>query len=397
MSLPLPLEGIRVVEYAQYVAGPLCGVLLADLGADVVKVEPPGGDGYRHVLPAAPGVGRYFVPLNRRKRSVVVDLKSHPGLAASARLVASADVVVHNFLPDRARRFGLEWEQLHAAHPALVVGRVTSFGTSGPLAGVPAYDLVAQARAGLLTAHASPGDAVPVRAGGIPMADLTAGFLLATGVLAALVRARETGRGELVDVSLLAAALAVQLQDLVWLDGEEGAAGVELADRPHLDRRAGEIASGVAMNPYYRCFEASDGFVAVACLNLAQRQAFLALFGREDATIDAPDLVPEDPAVGAAKTQLTSAIADAFAHHSVEEWIARLESAGVPCGRVQQRESVHADPQVVAEGLIADVDQEGLGPVRLLAPFLRVGGRSADAAPAPSLGADTDAVLAELA
>src|SRR5580765_3152662 len=226
----LPLEGVRVVEYAQYVAGPLCGVLLADLGADVVKVEPPAGDGYRYVMPAAPGIGRYFVPLNRGKRSVVADLKTEGGLATSERLLGSADVVLHNFPRGRAERFGLGWDALHAAHPKAVVGRITSFGTTGPLADAPAYDLVAQARAGLLTAHASPGDTVPVRAGGIPMADLTAGFLLATGVLAALVRARETGIGEVVDTSLLAAALAVQVQDLVWLPGEAKADDVALAD-----------------------------------------------------------------------------------------------------------------------------------------------------------------------
>jgi len=392
----LPLEGVRVVEYAQYVAGPLCGVLLADLGAEVVKVEPPAGDGYRNVLPAAPGVGRYFVPLNRGKRSVVIDLKTGEGLATSHRLLASADVVVHNFPPERAARFGLAWDDVHAAHPELVVGRVTSYGTSGPLAGAPAYDLVAQARAGLLTAHASRGDAGPVRAGGIPMADLTAGFLLATGVLAALVHSRETGTGELVDVSLLAAALAVQLQDLVWLSGETDAASVVLADRAHLDARADEIAAGVAMNPYYRCFEASDGFVAVACLNLSQREAFLGLFGLEDATVDAPDLVPGSPVVLAAKEEVTAAVARAFAERPVDEWLDRLESVGVPCGRVHQRETVYADPQVVAEGLVADIEQDGLGTTRLLAPFIRVGGRTAGAAPAPALGADTDAVLAEL-
>ena len=394
--MSLPLEGKRVVEYAQYVAGPLCGVLLADLGADVVKVEPPAGDGYRHVMPVAPGAGRYFIPLNRGKRSVVLDLKSDDGLGASERLLASADVVVHNFPPERATRFGLEWEDVHAAHPALVVGRVTSFGTSGPLAGAPAYDLVAQARAGLLTAHASPGDEVPVRAGGIPMADLTAGFLLATGVLAALVRARETGSGELVDVSLLAAALAVQLQDLVWLPGEADGETGSPADRAHLHARAEEIAGGVAMNPYYRCFEAADGFVAVACLNLAQRRVFLDLFGLDDATIDAPDLVPDDPAVRAAKEELTAEIARAFAERRVAGWLERLEVAGVPCGRVQRREAVYADPQVVAEGLMGEVEQDGLGEVQLLAPFVRVGGQAAAAAPAPSLGADTDAVLAEL-
>jgi crotonobetainyl-CoA:carnitine CoA-transferase CaiB-like acyl-CoA transferase len=391
----LPLEGVRVLEYAQYVAGPLCGVLLADLGADVVKVEPPAGDGYRHVMPVAPGLGRYFVPLNRGKRSAVVDLKSEEGRARNDRLLATADVVLHNFPRERAGRFGLDWDELHGAHPALVVGRVTSFGTSGPLADAPAYDLVAQARAGLLTAHASPGDAVPVRAGGIPMADLTAGFLLATGVLAALVRTRGTGVGELVDVSLLAAAMAVQLQDLVWLDGEGGARGTQTADRAHLAARAAEIADGVALNPYYRCFEAADGFVAVACLNLAQRRAFLDLLGLEDPTIDAPDLVPADRGVLEGKRALTSTIEQAFAHAGVDAWLARLGAASVPCGRVQQRETIAADPQVVAEGLVGEIDQPGLGAVRLLAPFLRVGGESRPPAAAPRLGASTDAVLQE--
>jgi crotonobetainyl-CoA:carnitine CoA-transferase CaiB-like acyl-CoA transferase len=391
----LPLEGVRVVEYAQYVAGPLCGVLLADLGADVVKVEPPAGDGYRFVMPVAPGLGRYFVPLNRGKRSAVVDLKTDEGLVASSRLLASADVVLHNFPRVRARTFGLEWEHVHAAHPKVVVGRVTSFGTSGPLADAPAYDLIAQARAGLLTAHASRGEAVPVRAGGIPMADLTAGFLLATGVLAALVRARETGEGDLVDVSLLAAALAVQLQDLVWLAGD-GVDDPRVADRAHLEARADEIAGGVAMNPYYRCFAASDGFVAVACLNLVQRRSFLALFGLDDPTVAAPDVVPDDPAALADKVALTDRIAKAFVERPVAAWIDRLESAGVPCGPVQQRESVYADAQVAAESLVGEIDQDGLGTVRMLAPFVRVGGAARDLARSPSLGEHTAAVLEEL-
>jgi len=393
--MSLPLEGVRIVEYAQYVAGPLCGVLLADLGADVVKVEPPGGDGYRYVMPVAPGVGRYFIPLNRGKRSIVVDLKTADGLETSSRLLRAADIVLHNFPRERASRFGLAWEEVHAAQPALVVGRVSSFGASGPLADAPAYDLVAQARAGLLTAHASPGDDVPVRAGGIPMADLTAGFLLATGVLSALVRARDTGQGDLVDVSLLAAAMAVQLQDLVWLAGDSETAPLR-ADRAHLAARGAEIASGLAMNPYYRCFEASDGFVAVACLNLAQRRAFLELFGLEDATIDAPDLVPDDPVALAGKEKLTAVVAGAFAERSVAEWIAMLGSAGVPCGPVQQREALASDPQVVAEGLVGRVSQPGLGEVELLSPFVRVGGESRAASPAPALGADSESVLAEL-
>lgn len=392
-----PLEGIRVVEYAQYVAGPLCGVLLADLGAEVIKVEPPAGDAYRYVMPVAPRVGRYFVPLNRGKRSVILDLKADEGRRSSRQLVASADIVLHNYPLGRARSFGLDWDAVHLTHPAVVVGFVSSYGSAGPLKDVPAYDLVAQARAGLLTAHASPGDRVPVRAGGIPMADLTAGFLLANGVLAALVRARASGEGQLVEVSLLAAAMAVQVQDLVWLEGEAEEDETRSADRGHLEARAAEIVGGVAMNPYYRCFEAADGFVAVACLNVAQRRSFLALFGLEDDTVEAPDLVPDDRAVLAAKEAVTAEIERSIAGRSAAEWLERFEAAGVPSGLVQTRETVYADAQVTAARLVGEVDQPGVGALRLLAPFVRVGDEVSAPRPAPELGADTESVLRELA
>jgi crotonobetainyl-CoA:carnitine CoA-transferase CaiB-like acyl-CoA transferase len=215
-------------------------------------------------------------------------------------------------------------------------------------------------------------------------------------VLAALVKARDTGEGELVDVSLLAAALAVQLQDMVWLGGD-GVDEALAAERTHLEARADEIAGGIALNPYYRCFEASDGFVAVACLNLVQRRAFLSLFALDDPTIEAPDLVPDDSAVLAAKEDVTRRIARAFSERSAAEWIERLEGAGVPCGPVQRREAVGRDAQVVAEELVGEIDQPGLGAVRLLAPFVRVGGGAPTPAAAPSLGEHTELVLEELA
>ena len=388
-----PLAGVRVFEYAQYVAGPLCGVVLQDLGAEVIKIEPPAGDGYRRVMPVAPGLGRYFVPLNRGKRSVVVDLKTEEGRARSAALLATADIVLHNYPPARAMAFGLDWETLHAAHPALVVGVVSSFGPTGPLAGSPAYDLVAQARSGLLTSHAGPGDTVPVRAGGIPLADLTAGFLLASAVLAALVSARGTGAGSLVDVSLLAAALAVQVQDLVWLEGEGGTES-RLATSADLTSRADEIAGGTAMNPYYRCYAARDGFIAVACLNVAQRRSLLALFDLHDETIEAPDLIPADREVLAEKQRVTTAIELALATELASAWLERLEAVGVPAGPVLVRESVHADEQVLAAGLVGEVEQPGLGRVRMLGSLV---GHQEERGAAPELGSDTDTVLAELA
>jgi crotonobetainyl-CoA:carnitine CoA-transferase CaiB-like acyl-CoA transferase len=386
-----PLQGIRVLEYAQYVAGPLCGVLLRDLGADVVKIESPAGDGYRRVLPVAPGLGRYFVPLNRGKRSVVVDLKTPEGREQSSGLLRRADIVLHNYTPERAAEFGLDWDAVHEALPGVVMGVVSSFGSSGPLAGTPAYDLVAQARSGLLTSHAGPGDMVPVRAGGIPLADLTAGYLLAARVLGALVAARGSGTGERVEVSLLDAALAVQVQDLVWLDGE-GTAQRAVAAPEDLEARAEEIAAGLAMNPYYRCFATRDGFVAIACLNVAQRRAFLALFDLDDPTIDAPDIAPADAAALEGKRRLTAEIERRIAGEPASAWLERLAGAGVPSSPVLRREAVYADDQVRASGLLAEVEQPGLGSVRMLSSLLAGDGA---AQPAPLLGADTESLLGD--
>ena len=228
------------------------------------------------------------------------------------------------------------------------------------------------------------------------MADLTAGHLLSTGVLAALVRARSSGEGHLIEVSLLGAALAVQIQDLVWL-GDEAAGPAAPATRRDLTARADEIAGGLAMNPYYRCYEAADGFLAVACLNVLQRERFLGLFGLDDATIATPDLVPDDPAVLAEKQRVTATIEGAIAGEPVEAWLALLGAASVPAGPVLARETVHADPQVLANGLVASVEQPGLGPVTILGSVFRVDeADSAAIQPAPALGADTEAVLAEV-
>jgi crotonobetainyl-CoA:carnitine CoA-transferase CaiB-like acyl-CoA transferase len=362
----------------------------------VVKVEPPAGDGYRHVMPVAEGVGRYFLPLNRGKRSVVLDLKDPAGRERLAALTGTADILLHNYPPGRAEAFELGWDRLHAIRPGLVVGVVSSFGREGPLAGTPAYDLVAQARAGLLTAHASVGDRVPVRAGGIPVADLATGFLLASGVLAALVRAKTTGAGDLVEVSLHAAALAVQLQDLVRLPGEQAIDEPRVATSADLDQRAAEIARDMAINPYYRCYAAADGYLAVACLNLAQRQALLDLLRLDDPTVDAPDVVPGDPAVLAAKQAVTASVERALGTGRVEEWIGRLGAAGIPAGPVVVQETALSDPQAIANGLGAVVDQPGLGRVTLLGPLHRVGTaapRAEAPRPAPALGEHTGEVL----
>jgi crotonobetainyl-CoA:carnitine CoA-transferase CaiB-like acyl-CoA transferase len=224
----LPLAGVQVLDYGQYVAGPFATMLLADLGADVVKVEPPSGDQWRRYDPFREGESRYFYALNRGKRSIVLDLKTDEGRARSRELIAGADALVHNCLPERARLFGLDRESVRAVNPRCVAVCVSAFGSSGPDAERPAYHLIGQALSGLLLADPRAGDTVPRRAGGLALADFTAGLLAALAVAAGL-----SGRGEEaseVEVSLLGGALALQAQRFVAVDGhDDGRQGRPLA------------------------------------------------------------------------------------------------------------------------------------------------------------------------
>ena len=194
-AAPLPLAGLRVLDYGQYVAAPFATMLLADLGADVVKVEPPRGDEWRRYDPFEEGESRYFYALNRGKRSVALDLKTDGGRARSRELIAGADALVHNCLPERARRFGLDRDSVHAVNPRCVTVCVSAFGSGGPDAERPAYDLIGQALSGLLLADPRSGDPVPRRTGGLALADFTAGLLAALAVAAGPARPRRERPG----------------------------------------------------------------------------------------------------------------------------------------------------------------------------------------------------------
>ena len=308
----LPLDGLRVLDYGQYVAAPLATMLLADLGADVVKVEPPDGDQWRRYDPFADGQSRYFHALNRGKRSVALDLRSPAGRERSAELIASADALVHNCLPERARRFGLDRHSVHARNPRCVVVAVSAFGSAGPDAERPAYDLIAQALSGLLLAQPRPGDAVPRRLGGLALADFTAGLLAALSVVAGLL-AREERAPEL-EVSLLGAALTLQAQRFVSVEERDAANGPARAVGP--EELAGLAAAGEArerLDPYYRAHACRDGLVALACLNATQRRAVCALFGLEDSCAANPQAEPADEAERSLRLAHAEALERGFA------------------------------------------------------------------------------------
>ena len=395
----LPLAGYRVLDYSQFVAGPLATMLLADLGADVIKVEPPAGDAYRHYEPLGEGESKRFYALNRNKRSIVCDLKTEEGRAVSRALIASADAVVHNAPPGRAVAFGLDTESVREVNPAAVVAAVSAFGSEGPHAGRVGYDLIAQAYSGLLMADARRGDEVPRRSGGIPYSDITAGLLACISVTAGLA-ARETDNKPHLEVSLLGASLATQIQTFVRTSSDQRLPSTH----PPVVTKAdlAEVGSGIAdhdeLEPYYRCYEASDGFFALACLTLAQRERVLEILGLQDRWAADPQAAPASAHERGQRAALPHAFADLFRRQTVAYWVARFADGKVPAGDVRLVRQLFDDDQVRANGLVRQVQQRQGGTVDLLGSLFKVDGVSEQPpTPAPGLGEHTEQLLAELA
>jgi crotonobetainyl-CoA:carnitine CoA-transferase CaiB-like acyl-CoA transferase len=392
----LPLSGVRVLEYAQYVAGPFAGMLLADLGADVVKIEPPHGDAWRHYEPFAPGESRYFYALNRNKRSVVLNLKEVEDRRASRDLIREADVVLHNLPEPRATEFELDRESVREVNPDAVWCCVSALGSDGPNAEVTAFDLVAQALSGLLLANAHPADPVPQRAGGIAMADFTAGLLATIAVLGGLV-GRGRGTAPAIEVSLLGAALAVQAQRFVsvaGVDPEPPNGEPRHANADDLVRHRLETRAALELEPYYRAYAASDGFFALACLHERQRRAAAAVVDLQDPWAGNPQAPPADEAERSRRLEIATEFERRLAARSVEEWVAAFRAAGVPAAPVRLLAGQFQDEQVTANGLVQTVEQKGVGPVRLLGSPFKVDGATVPARrSAPGLGEHTAEVL----
>jgi len=378
------LAGVVVLDLSRILAGPYASQLLADLGATVWKVEPPGGDDTRAWGPpfAAPAVGgavapeprsAYFLSVNRHKRSLCVDLREPRGAALVRRLAGRADVVLDNFKVGGLARFGLDAASLRAEHPRLITCSITGFGASGPRAAEPGYDAALQALSGLMAATGEP-DGPPVKLA-VAWIDVLTGLHAAVALLAAL-RARDaTGVGRHLDLALFDVALA-SLVNQVQATLLTGAA----------PRRLGSAHPQIVP---YQAFEAADGAFVLACGNDAQ-------FARVAAVVERPDWAT-DPryAANAARVahrdELVAALAERFAAEPRDLWVARLVAAGVPATPVLTLPEALADPQVAARDLIAEVEDPVAGTLRTLAsPF---GPAARRPGPSPRLGEHSEALL----
>ncbi len=376
---PLPLEGIRILDLSQALAGPYCTMLLGDLGADVIKIEPPGtGDHARQWGPPfVNGESSYFMSVNRNKRSVVLDLKREAGQAAAQALARTCDVVVENFKPGTAAKLGLDPGQLRAIRPELIYASISGYGEDQPtLAG---YDQIAQGTSGLMSLTGSP-DGPPFKVG-VPVGDITAGMFAAHAILAALVERHRTGTGRYIDVALNDALLAL----LTYQAGRLFATG-------QAPMREGNLHATISP---YGTFAVEDGFINVAVGSDAQYRRFCE-------ALDAPELA-DDPRFTTnalrqvARPALTVEIEGRLRRRSRAAWLDRLATYGIPAGPILNIAEAFASPLASGHAMRVEVDHPVAGRVgQVGAPWKLDGQSSAIRRPPPLLGEHTAEILSEL-
>ncbi len=405
-----PLEGIRVLEFSQLVAGPFSGCVLSDLGAEVIKVErPPGGDPHRNFGAVIPYEGKRFQAVNRGKRSILVDLQTEAGRELIHRILPRFDVLTINFRQRVLDALELDYETLAALHPGIVYCRISAFGSRGPLADRAGTDATLSAYSGLTV-----GDGKVDEAGGPdhissgPVSDYTSGLAAVIGICSALYRRELTGRGQFVETSLLRAGMAIQdsyimrepvsdaatITPMMETIGELRAAGASY--RELLEARRVARAGRWAFRIFYGGFEASDGVIALGALTPQTRDGARRVLGIEDDASDSPGFDSNDPANIAHATVLHERVRARLRTRPVAEWVAAFEAEGVPVAPVRFPEELADDAHVNAAGIMADLDHPLTGPQRVVGPIVELSDTpTAVRGPAPLLGADTEAVLRE--
>ena len=375
------LEGIRVLDFTRVLAGPFCTMMLADLGAEVIKVERPGaGDDSRHFGPFVGEESAYFMSINRNKKSITLNLKDPAAVEIVKRMIPKMDVVVENFRPGVMEKLGLGYEVLKELNPGLVYASSSGFGHTGPYSQLPAYDLILQGMGGIMSIT-GPDSEHPTKVGS-SIADIFAGTFCAIGILAALRHRDRTGEGQEVDVSMLDSQVAI-LENAVSRYFVTGKPPVPIGNRHP------SIAP-------FATFHTTDGFINIAVGNDAIWKRFCELVGRpelvEDSRFSTNDARNDN------WQELEPILQDILSKDSTEGWIERLRKAAVPCGPINNIEQVVNDPQVRHRQMIVEVEHPVAGKFKMPGCPLKLSATPAEEfSPAPVLGADLESVLSEYA
>ena len=368
-----PFDGIRVVEFGQFVAVPFAAQLLSEGGAEVIKIEALEGDPTRRLAQLAPMESRIYLSRNRGKRSLPLHLRHEQAPAIIDALLGRADVALMNFRPGLAAQIGLDPDTLRAKYPRLVIATVTPFGRYGPDAGLAGMDIVVQARSGLMVANGREGDGRPL-SGDPVSADYMAAMSLAFGIASALYRRTTTGQGAEVHASLMQAAMTLNNNQMLRVESADGPihdesrrdlAEMRSRGAPYAEQRMAQPSARarIMADIYFRTYTTSDGWLAVACGSTRLRAAFSLAIGLEDEyTGDDPNHHPEH------YERLREAAEEIMLARPTSDWESVLAKAGVPASRVLMPFEILDDPQVTANNMLYDLDHPQIGPVRILAP-----------------------------
>jgi len=375
-----PLSGIRVLEFSQIVAAPVAGVNLSDFGADVVKVEPPGGEQTRRTGSVVPTESKGFQALNRGKRSLVIDLHDERGQAVMRRMIADTDVVLINYRYGVADRMGIDYETLRKIRPDLIYWQNTGFGEQGPEVRRAGSDVVAQAYSGLMVTDAKVDDDGAPDLISVPIADIVSGFAAAMAVGMALYHREKTGEGQYLSTSLLRTSLFLQaaavmrepVSDAVLRnpmlervsEALEGGASYPAVLQA---RTSGQVAR-LAFRLYYGGYRARGGAVVLGALTKTNRDRMREVLGFTEEDSDSPDYDALDPENQRRAVEWKQRFRDRFMERTVEEWVHDFDAIGVPVSAVHQPEEMADDPQVVADGMMWDVEHAVTGPQRVVGP-----------------------------
>jgi len=372
------LDGLRVLDVTQVMAGPFCAMLLADLGADVIKIEPPAGDSTRQMPGAVGADSPSFNAVNRGKRSVVLNLKAAEGREIFTRLARATDIVIENYRPGVMRALGLDYEALATLNPRLVYASISGYGQTGPERGKGGFDLIAQGVAGIMSITGEPGGP-PVKAG-VPLTDLSAGLFALVGILAALEHRHRTGAGQHVDTALVDAGVALS----VW-EATEYFSGIGIPTA---------LGSAHRMNAPYQAIRCADGYITLGAANERLFRRLCEVLGHAEWTGMA------EFADNASRVRNRAALAERIEAITSQQprshWLALLEANDIPCGPINDYAQVFADPQVVARQMVVETEHQTLGSLRTLGSPIKLSATPPDVCRrAPLLGEHTDQVLAE--
>ncbi|MEO1282043.1 MAG: CoA transferase [Pseudomonadota bacterium] len=376
-----PLKGMKVIELTQIVAGPVCGLMLADMGAEVVKVEKvDGGDDSRRSLPPdIKGESAAFLMLNRNKRGMALNLKSDKGREVLLRMVADADCLIENFRHDTMNRLGIGYETLKEINPGLIYCEISGFGRTGPYAPRGGFDLIAQGMSGLMSITGEREGRPPVKVGA-PVCDITAGILAALGCAAAYVHKLKTGEGQRVDTSLFEAAITQTYAQsaICFATGQS----------------PGPMGSAHPLNAPYQSFQTKDGWINLGAANDANWERTIRVLGAEDLGVD--ERFSSNRARMIHLHALESILNDYFKTRTTMEWLEALEAEGVPAGPVLTIAEMHKDPQTLARNMVAETEHAKVGKVKTIGLPIKFHATPGDVKrPAPVLGQHTREVLLE--